>query len=166
MIVTVTHTDKSKQGKDRVYFGGNNHWQDAYYVGTCPVPQVGATIEADTSSKQFNGAAFPTFFLNSWTLKTPQEAPKPIIPTHEGWEIPGMNAAQLVSNVLATAITAGLIKYPSDIGAWSNAAQGALHRLRDGKFEAQDVVHGSYTEQGPDPTVDQGHPDFEDDIPF
>jgi len=68
--------------------------------------------------------------------------------------------------VLATAITAGLIKYPGDLGAWSNAAQKALHRLRDGKFEAEDVVNGSYTEQGPDPTEDQGHPDFEDDIPF
>jgi hypothetical protein len=189
MIVTVTHADKSKQGKDRVYFGGKNHWKDAYYVGAnCPVPQVGATIEADTSSKQFNGAPSPTYFLNGWKIRTngspQQESPKiqippheggwaktvvtgqPIIPTHDGWEIPGMNAAQLVSNVLATAITAGLIKYPGDLGAWSNAAQRALQRLRDGKFEAQDLVNGSYTEQGPDPTGDQGHPDFEDDIPF
>jgi hypothetical protein len=175
-VVKVTFADQSKNGKRRVYFDGKNGWKDAFYVGNdCAAPPVGATIDVEVSSKDFTGRGNLTWFLNGWKIVPPangvapqQEAPKPIIPTHEGWEIPGMNAAQLVSNVLATAITAGLIKYPGDLGAWSNAAQGALHRLRDGKFEAQDVVNGSYTEQ--DPSEPQGFPedefDGDDKIPF
>jgi hypothetical protein len=76
-IVTITHADKSKSGKDRVYFNGKNNWQEAYYVGNrCEsVPPVGATIDADTSSSDFKGKT--VWFLNRWKPVRTEPNPAP-----------------------------------------------------------------------------------------
>ena len=177
---TVSKIDKTKTGKDRVYLNGATSWKDAYYVGNrCNgVPPVGATIEIDSSSKRFDGASQDTWFINSWRLAVPAPQHKTVItgpasptlerviPTHEGWTIDAGDLTRFASNLIANAITAGIIKEPAQILPWAKSAYEAGEALRKGKFEAVDVVNGSYTEQGPDPTEDQGHPDFEDDIPF
>jgi hypothetical protein len=66
-VVTVTHADQSKSGKQRIFIGGKNNWQDGIYVGQrcASVPPVGATIDANMSSKTFPDGR-QMWFLNSW----------------------------------------------------------------------------------------------------
>jgi len=168
---TVSKVEKSKTGKDRVYLNGATSWKDAYYVGNrCNgVPPVGATIEIDSSSKRFDGASQDTWFISSWRLAV---APSQktvvvgqVIPTPYGWSIDAGDLTRFASNLIANAITAGIIKEPAQILPWAKSAYEAGEALKKGKFEAVDVVNGSFAPD-PDPNEDQGHPEFDDDIPF
>lgn len=169
---TVSKIDKTKTGKDRVYLNGATSWQDAYYVGNrCNgVPPVGATIEIDSSSKRFDGASQDTWFINSWRLAIPAAPQKTVvmgqvIPTHEGWTIDAGDLTRFASNLIANAITAGIIKEPAQILPWAKCAYEAGEALKKGKFEAVDVVNGSYA---PDPTKQHGWDELDEnlDVPF
>ena len=146
-IQTVTKIDTSKSGKPRVYFGGRHNWQDAHYLGNkCSLPQQGATIDAEVSSKDFNSDGKITWFLNSWKLASiapqplpaqpaaPQQTPVPY-KAPAGWDIPTGDLSRFVSNVVGSAIAAGLIKTPNDIAPWSASAYRAGNDLRSGKVK-------------------------------
>lgn len=174
-IVTVTYQDKSKSGKDRVYFDGKNNWQESFYVGQqCNgVPPMGATIDADTSSKDFNGHT--TWFLNRWkpvnqsangvprTDSAPSAPPQKFI---AGWDIPTGDLSRFVSNVIGSAIAAGLIKAPTDIAAWVAASYDAGNALKSGKVEHFNDPVPKFVE--PDPTEEQGFddPPYDEPVPF
>ena len=168
-IVTVTYQDKSKSGKDRVYFDGKNNWQEAFYVGQkCNgVPPMGATIDADTSSKDFNGHT--TWFLNRWkpvnqSANPQSSASAPPQKFIAGWDIPTGDLSRFVSNVIGSAIAAGLIKLPTDIAAWVAASYDAGNALKSGKVEHFNDPVPKFVE--PDPTEEQGFDDDSDPIPF
>ena len=166
-IVTVTYQDRSKSGKDRVYFDGKNNWQEAFYVGQkCNgVPPMGATIDADTSSKDFNGHT--TWFLNRWkpvNQSAPQtSASAPPQKFIAGWDIPTGDLSRFVSNVIGSAIAAGLIEEPQQLMVWVAGAYRAAESLRSGKVEDfNDPIPQFHEDQGRDDE------DFDGDskIPF
>lgn len=179
MIVTVTHQDTSKNGKPRVYFGGKNNWQDAYYVGArIDTPKVGMTIDAVTASKNFDGSE--VWFLNGWKEVSSKAAPtsegasgalkhqtSPAKPA--GWDIPTGDLSRFVSNVVGSAIAASLIQKPEDMHPWIAATYRALEAVREGKpldFDdpAPRMTLAPVLESfsGPDPSEEQG---FDDDEP-
>lgn len=175
-VVKVTHIDQSQNGKDRVYFDGKNGWQDAYYVSQgLRMPAIGDVIEVQTSSKSFGRDKPPTWFLNDWkparasnggAYPSPSQgaapaANPPISAPTKGWEVAPMNLCAFVSNVVANAIQAGLIKEPVDIHRWTKSAYGAAESLRHG-FDLQETDR-------PDPAERQDRDDDFDngrDIPF
>ena len=186
-IQTVTKIDSSKNGKPRVYFGGRHNWQDAHYLGNkCALPQQGATVDADVSSKDFNSDGKITWFLNSWKAASngaPQQIPGPTaqniaapqqmqtVPykAPAGWDIPTGDLSRFVSNVVGSAIAAGLIKTPNDIASWSAAAYRAGNDLRSGKVKDFDDVLASMKElEEADPLESQtyGDQDDPDGVPF
>jgi hypothetical protein len=182
-VVTVTHADKSKSDKDRVYFGGRHNWQDAYYVSTkIPVPAVGSIIDATTVSKDFNGKT--TWFLNAWKPASgvPHEAVQGTrvvagsggggtlaihVPV-KGWDIPTGDLSRFVSNVIGSAIAAELIRVPPDMGPWIAEAYRVLEAVRSGKIlDWSFTLADTMQESGDEPVDPQsGEPEFDDDIPF
>jgi hypothetical protein len=179
-IVTVTHKDQSKSGKPRVFFGGKNNWQDAYYLGNdvTSVPEIGQTIEIDASSRTFPNARAPTWFINKWRLangsaQTPVAQPYMAIPNSQakpypGWDIPTGDLSRFVSNVIGSAIAAGLIKAPTDIAPWVAASYEAGNALRSGKVEHFSDPVPKFVE--PDSVDTQGHgsddEDYDSSVPF
>jgi hypothetical protein len=189
-VHTVTHIDQSKNGKDRVYFDGKNNWQDAYYVKQgLRMPALGLTIEAETSSQVFGNSRNPTWFLNEWrpadfkpaqAVGAAQRAASPNSPQDrgngqswpkspaerpqsQGWDIPTGDLSRYVSNIVGSAIAAGLIKKPVDIFAWTAVGYRSAEQLRTGTALAVDI-------REPDPNEGQeqdgeGEAD-PDDIPF
>lgn len=180
-IVTVTKTDKTQKGKDRVYFDNRHGWVDAFYVGQrCPLPQVGQTIDPLTSSKDFNGDGKLTWFLNDWkpangVPQTPNQtlppqtggAPKTGGDTRKGWAIDYGDLSRFVSNVVGSAIAANRIEKPSDMAPWIASAYRALEAVREGKILDFDDEPPALMElpEGPDPTEEQGQ-EFEEEIPW
>src|SRR6202012_5136536 len=127
--VTVTKVGKSRSNKDVVYFDNKHDFQDAYYIGNkCPsIPQVGQLIEPSASSSEFRGNTY--WYLNSWKgvgtsparpVDTPQgsdqSAPREPL---KGWDIQSGDLSRYVSNVVGSAIAAGLIKTPLQLLEWS-----------------------------------------------
>jgi hypothetical protein len=195
-VVTVTHADQSKAGKQRIYVGGKNNWQDAVYVGQrcASVPPVGATIDANMSSKTFPDGR-QMWFLNSWQpvngvapqqstgnyppqltsapgLGVPAANPQPA-PAKAGWDIPTGDLSRFVSNVVGSAIAANLINTPSEIAQWVGASYRAAESLRSGDVPEFDSDVPRFTEPDPvlyppDPAAPQGEDEFEGDesIPF
>jgi hypothetical protein len=183
-VVTVTHADQSKAGKQRIYVGGKNNWQDAIYVGQrcASVPSVGATIDAQMTSKTFQDGR-TTWFLNSWQpvngaptpyalgqasqpyVSTPsQQAPakQELAPAQQrlGWpDLPTGDMLRWVSNVVGSAIAANLIKTPSDISMWVGASYRAAESLRKGDVPEFDSDVPRFVE--PDPAEQQGHDEGE-----
>lgn len=179
MPVTVTKADKSKNGKDRVFFDNRHNWQDAYYVSAkCAVPAVGQVIEPETSSKDFNNDGKLTWFLNAYkpagsvnantAAVLSAELGKKVEIKDKGWDIPTGDLSRFVSNVLGSAIAANRIEFPSEMAPWIAAAYRALEGLRAGKpLETDELL----LPLAPDSTEDQGYdpedPGFEEDpIPF
>lgn len=170
MLVKVTKTDKSQNGKDRVYLDGRHDWKDAFYVKAGQrIPTVGAMIEADTSSTTFPGKKEATWFLNSYKAvnmggatpvagngtSPPSEPPAQL---QKGWDIQSGDLSRYASNIVASAITAGLVKVPGDINAWARAAYLSGQNLRQGYAE--------WSANGPDPSTHAGDPGFgDDDLP-
>lgn len=143
--VKITHMDRSKSGKTRVYFDGRNDWRDAFYVGNkCDVPPVGAEIEPDTSSSVFNGNT--TWFLNRYkVIKLPQDLASAPQNAFQTSQIPSTRQAntaseprqqalstlfdhelRFISNVVGQAVYAMTIKEPGQIKAWFDACIEAL----------------------------------------
>ena len=187
--VTVTKIDSSKNGKPRCYFDNKHNWQDAVYVGNkCNgIPQVGQQIEANTVSKRFPNAQTDTWFLENWRpaqTAAPQQVaqqmtqgqqiqtpaingtytPKPVM----GWpDVPTGDLSRFVSNLVGTAIAAGLIKTPNDIAPWTAAAYRAGNDLRTGKVrDFDDPVPKFVDDPGPDPAEDHGYDDDDSSVPF
>jgi len=184
--VIVTKIDTSKNGKPRVYFENKHNWQDSYYIGNkCNgIPTVGQQIEADTSQVTFPNAKGPTWFLNSWKpvqaqqvaqqmtqgqqIQTPAingtYTPKPVM----GWpDVPTGDLSRFVSNIVGQAITAGLIKAPTDIAPWVAAAYRGAEDMRSGKVKDFDAPIPQFVhpdDPGPDPAEDHGYDD--DSVPF
>jgi hypothetical protein len=166
-IVTVTHMDASKKGTKRVYFDGKDNWQDAYYLGrNCPLPAIGARIDAQVSSKDFNDDGRQTWFLNDW--KPVEAAKASSAPKAKdapgGWDIPTGDLSRFVSNIVGSAIAAGLIKEPGEIALWCSSAYRSAQGLRSGKvLDFDDGVPDLSGEA--DPSESHGV-DEDDDIPF
>lgn len=160
--VKVTKSDKTQKGKPYVCFDGKNTWQDFYYLGRdVERPEVGLTIEANTSSKTFDDGK-TIWFLNGWK-EVKQEAPKGNgrIASQSGWNIEPGDLSRLASNLVATAIEKGLIENPEDIYPWIAAAYRAGNQLRTGKVE-------DFNDPLPPVTVTEAKPseEFEEEIPF
>lgn len=170
MQVRVTKIGKSSKGRPIAYFDGRHGQTDGFLVGNkCTAPQEGMLIEPDTSSSENQGKTY--WWLNDWkpikdspaqavgaagrsaVVDAPKEALK-------GWDVLPGDLSRFVSNVIGSAITAGLIKEPSDIRVWSRSAYRAAQSMREGFTE----------EEGPDPSTHAGEPDRDDfddrSIPF
>jgi hypothetical protein len=148
ILFTVTRADTSKNGKPRVYFDNRHGWKDAYYVSAkIAPPPVGAQIDAEVTSADFNGDGKQTWFLNSWkacaaTSAAPIQAPAPAAaPVQPSLPIaaPATPAAatapeftftepelRFISNVVGQAILAKTITEPGHLSAWFGAAKALL----------------------------------------
>ena len=188
MIVTVTSMDTSSKGKTRIYFNGRGNWQDAHYLGArCVAPEIGMTIDADVSGKDFRNDGKMTYFLNSWKPApaangAAQQPPQgPIVPGPAvfvpapkavGWpDLPTGDMLRWVSNVVGSAIAANLIKTPSDIAQWVGASYRAAESLRSGDVPEFDSDVPRFTEPDPvlyppDPAEGQGYEEGDESIPF
>ncbi len=173
-VVKVTKVGKAASGKPIAYFDGKEGRTDGFLVSDkCHVPVVGMTIDADTKSWEYRGATY--WGLNGWRQVTAPNYPsanevmnravdtiaqnpsKPFAQT--GWDIQSGDLSRYASNIVASAITAGLIKTPSEIAGWAKAAYMSGNALKSG-YAFQDL---------PDPNEDQDRdPDGFDDksIPF
>ena len=143
-IVTVTHSDTSKNGKPRVFFDGKHDWKDAYYCGKTEPPPVGARVEVDTASMQTKDGKGTMWFLNKWGLVPNQPAPAEVKATVAASAVQqsannlwAQQEATLrfVSNCVGTAIECGKVAQPSDIGGWASAALKAAQGVIAGKIE-------------------------------
>ena len=161
--VTVTKVGKSRSNKDVVYFDNKHDFQDAYYIGNkCPsIPQVGQLIEPSASSSEFRGNTY--WYLNSWKgvgtsparpVDTPQgsdqSAPREPL---KGWDIQSGDLSRYVSNVVGSAIAAGLIKTPLQLLEWSGVAYVSAESLRNGTANAMGI-----STVRPDPNTHAGDP--------
>lgn len=163
-VVKVTKIGKARSGKPIVYFDHKHGQTDGFLVSqTCKVPAEGMTIEADTKSWDYRGETY--WGLNDWKQvrdQSPQafnsnngQTPLVDAPAKAlaGWDIQSGDLSRYASNIVASAITAGLIKQPSDIAVWSKAAYRAGEALKAGDM------------QGPDPSTHSGDPGREDGDP-
>jgi hypothetical protein len=175
-VVKVTKIGKSGKGKPIAYFDNRHGQTDGFLVSDkCAIPPEGATIDANTASWQYRDITY--WGLNSWKLveASPQSrnfAPPPDrgngqsapvaapMQPQRGWGVAPMNLCAFVSNIVANAIHAGLIKEPVDIHRWTKSAYGAAESLRNG-FAHQEADR-------PDPSEDHGREDEFDDehLPF
>lgn len=189
-IGTVTKIDSSTNGKPRIYLDNKHNWPDAIYVGNkCNgIPMLGQIIEASTTSKRFADAKSDTWFLESWKPAVVQQASQPSQPVAQiqtpqingtytapakpvqGWpDVPTGDLSRFVSNLVGTAIAAGLIKTPSDLAPWTAAAYRAANDLRTGKVRDFDDPVPKFVEDGdpgPDPADGFGDQDDPDSVPF
>jgi hypothetical protein len=109
------------------------------------------------------GAPTPPFHQGGQNLQVKAPA---------GWDIPTGDLSRFASNIVGQAITAGLIKTPEQVAAWTWAAYKAAEALRSGKvdelmYENEPIPDLS---GGTDPAAQQGadEEEFEGDssIPF
>jgi hypothetical protein len=163
-IVTVTKIDQTKAGRTRVYFDSRHSFSDGFLLGQGAAPPMGAVIEANTASSDYQGKVY--WYLNGWKLAAQPEKPvqtptstlilPPVVTKH--WAIEPGDCSRFVSNVLGSAIEAGLVKIPSDLHPWVASAYAALQGLRQGKpIDFQD--------QWTDPSLPQGPEDEDEDDP-
>ena len=126
MTHTVTKLGKSQKGRVLVFFDGKHASTDCYLLGNkCAEPPLNASIEVNTTNEPFNGR--DCWWLNSWSLSANQPNPPPM----SQYMVPAGNppkesipepTLRFISNVVATAITAGLIKTPGEMGPWAYKA--------------------------------------------
>jgi hypothetical protein len=184
VIKTVTAAGLSSNGKPYVSFDGD---KTRYYVSQkIESPVLGAVIDAETSSKRFDGAKFDTWFLNSWKVppvKTAEQVKNEIataavervaadpkkaflaspVVNPGSWMIDYGDCSRFVSNVLGSAIQAGLVKDPSDIHPWIVEAYTALQGLRTGKPVA---FNDSFKLPPEMPGPGRDEEEFEEEVPF
>lgn len=175
-IYKVTKVGKANSGKPIVYVDGKEGRTDGFLVpDKCTVPAQGMTIDAATKSWDYRGVTY--WGLDGWTeiklggggLSRESPTAGAALPAVDapakalaGWDIASGDLSRYASNIVASAITAGLIKEPSDIAVWSKAAYRAGEALKAGDM------------QGPDPSTHAGDPGREDgdpgfdgrDVPF
>lgn len=139
---TVTKLGKSKKGTVTVFFDNQHDYSDAYYCSQkIQPPSVGDVGEAQVTSKTFDDGK-EIWFLNGWKpvnvakesngTAVPASAIVPI-PSDKAWKIDFGDCSRFVSNVVGSAIAAGLIKDSADIHPWIVQAYEALQGLRSGK---------------------------------
>jgi hypothetical protein len=131
-IYTVTHADKSKNGKDRVFFNGKNEWQDAFYLSPkCPMPPMGAKIEANTHSWRPPNGKSDMWFLDDFRLASDQPPIEEVKATVAASAATGdarekfnerEAKARLVSNVLGSALAALRLQKPEELMPWGKEA--------------------------------------------
>jgi len=168
--VKVTKIGKARSGKPIAYFDNKHGQTDGYLVGDkCQVPAEGMTIDAETKSWDYRGVTY--WGLNDWKqVKSPASAVGAAArsngASHQGWDIQSGDLSRFVSNLVGSAIAAGMIKEPIDIHRWTKSAYGAAQSLLAGFPEGRP--------ESPDPSTHAGDPDpeawrdgFTDDkIPF
>ena len=132
MTHTVTKLGKSQKGRVLVFFDGKHASTDCYLLGNkCEEPPLNASIEVNTTNEPFNGR--DCWWLNSWSLSANQmhtgvsnNLPSVTLPVPTAFSFPKESIPEptlrFISNVVATAITAGLIKNPADMGPWAYKA--------------------------------------------
>ena len=185
-IVTVTKSDASKSGAPRIYFDNKHHWQDAIYCSKVAQPSVGMVINADLTSSEFpKGSGKMLWHLNAWKqVEAGQQEQKPFLggmpappmtainspaprSKHAGWNIDSGDLSRLASNLMASAIAAGLVKEPHQLMVWAAGAYRAAESLRSGKVED---FNDEITITGPDPAerhdFDEDPGPTDGDIPF
>jgi hypothetical protein len=192
-VVTITHKDTTQNGKDRVYFDGKNDWKDAYYIKQgLYAPSVGSMVEVETHAWTPPGKNVAVWYLDSWKAAPASAAvgasQRPQAPTPspargngqsapveahaqplKGWDIQSGDLSRYASNIVASAITAGLIKQPHQIVGWAAAAYTSGNSLREGlfvrKLPSQMADFGDPNEnQDRDP--DEGRDYSDKDLPF
>lgn len=160
---TVTKADTSKGGAPRVYFDHKHDWKDAYYVSKkIEAPAVGAVIEANTASSDYQGKTY--WYLNGWKeangAATPNATLGKVTPV-KGWNIDAGDLSRFASNVIGSAIEAELITDPEQIGVWIAAAYRAGEQLRSGKVQDfNDPLPEFGATGGLNGPVDDGEPSF------
>ena len=180
-IVTVTKSDASKSGAPRIYFDNKHNWQDAIYCSKVAQPSVGMVINADLTSSEFpKGSGKMLWHLNAWyqveqqsqsngQISSQTAAPNPPAQRsqHAGWNIDSGDLSRLASNLMASAIAAGLVKEPHQLMVWAAGAYRAAESLRSGKVED---FNDEITITGPDPAerhdFDEDPGPTDGDIPF
>jgi hypothetical protein len=141
MIGTVQEVGRTKNGKAKIKIAGS--W---IFAGKCPTAGIfaGQSIEYFTSQFEATDGTMLTG-LESWApakdgaVAAPTQQHGGMSPgTGQGALAPsqaasaptpkGLDEAQLrfVSNCVGSAIAAGTIKNPADIGAWFHAAKGVV----------------------------------------
>lgn len=184
-IVTVTKSDASKSGAPRIYFDNKHNWQDAIYCSKVAQPSVGMVINADLTSSEFpKGSGKMLWHLNAWKQAegnkagtvpsdTAQSAPVASgslpnrLANSKGWNIDSGDLSRLASNLMASAIAAGLVKEPHQLMVWAAGAYRAAESLRSGKVED---FNDEITITGPDPAerhdFDEDPGPTDEDVPF
>ena len=171
-IVIVTKADTAKGGAPRVYFDNKHDWADAYYVSKrIDPPEVGATIDADTSSSDFKGKTY--WYLNKFKVVTRSspEAPKTAsngraATNGAGWSVDAKDCMIFLEVVVKAAFDKSLISDPDELFTWTAATYRAVEQLRSGKVRDfnDKMPPVSVTEAFPDDglngPIDDGAPDF------
>ena len=129
---TVQAIGQSQSGKPQVTIDGQK-----YSTGKTDITnlQVGDKIEFESNSSVYNGRT--VWFLNSFklleaALKYPPKSNGTLTPPSSGIT-EGERAA--ISNWVAHAIQAGLIKDRADLGMWAVAAKNALRKAAEPTFD-------------------------------
>jgi hypothetical protein len=112
MLLQVDEVKLSKTGKSYAVKSGGRY----YTCKALGIEQAnGKQIEAQIGSYSFNGQTYPT--IESFTIASGGKAPTGQPPNGDRWWLP------FVSNQVAHAIAAGLIKEPADMGQWARMAK-------------------------------------------
>lgn len=168
--VRVTKIGRSQKGKPIVYFDNKHGQTDGYLVSDkCQVPPDQSTIEAKTSSWDYQGKAF--WGLNDWKFGNiddiSRNPSKPFVAMGaKTWDVGASDLCKFVSNVVGQAIAAKTLTEPSQVMAWARAAHSAANALVDGSIQVR--------YEGPDPSThaddpgrEEGDPGFDDSVvPF
>lgn len=110
----------SKTGKSILIKSGN----DTYFAKPDSGLKAGMTVEAETKESEYNGKT------NVWIERWKEIAGA--APAAATGEAPGfLPFMPFISNTVAHAISAGLIKEPADVSMWANAALTAANELGD-----------------------------------
>jgi hypothetical protein len=116
MILTLDSVAPSKSGKSLLVKCGSN----TYFAKTDSGLSAGMTIEAETKDSEYQGKTLT--WIERWkdAPASAQKAPSaPAMNAGAPWYLP------FVSNTVAHAIAAGLIKEPHDILPWAHGAKAA-----------------------------------------
>jgi len=179
MIKTVTAAGLSSNGKPYVSFDGD---KTRYYVSSkIEPPALGAVIDAETSSKRFDGAKFDTWFLNSWKVplvKTAAEVKQEIavknLPPSSQSQLQGLPVESkdcaiilqiIFKDVIHPLIDKGTISEPEEMAPWIERAYAYSNGFLTGKPVAFDDKFKIPPEM-PGPSRDEQEEEFDENIPF
>ena len=125
-IIRIDSVKSTPSGKSLIIKSGDA----TYFAKPASGLSAGMTIEAETKESEFNGK------INVWIDKW-KDAPKGAAPSAQTSAPAGgdvMRYMPFVSNTVAHAISAGLVKEPHEVTAWAHAAATAAKELEDYPF--------------------------------
>lgn len=118
--IRIDSAKKSPSGKSLLIKSG----ETTYFAKVDSGLISGMTIEAETKESEYNGK------VNVWIDRWKEvAAAQPTGSTGQASDV--MRFMPFVSNTVAHAIGAGLIKEPADVTMWAHAAMTAANELED-----------------------------------